>query len=70
MLAATGPVQAVVPAATPSIVTALLLYRPCMYHMTWPTATLGAVNDHPLGAVGPVVGVVNVGVALDWLCTK
>ena len=40
-----------------------------MYHITWPTETLGAVNVQPVGAVEPLVGVVNVGVALDWLWT-
>ena len=70
MLAAIGPVQAVVFGATPLIVVlALLLYWPWMYHITCPTLTDGAVADHPEGSAEPVVGVVNVGVAADWLCT-
>ena len=40
-----------------------------MYHITCPTLTDGAVASHPVGIAEPVVGVVNVGVELDWLCT-
>ena len=68
--AAIGPVHAVVFGATPLIVTeALLLYWPWMYHITCPTLTDGAVADHPVGMAAPLVGVVNVGVDADWLCT-
>ena len=70
MLAATGPVHAVVFGATPSIVIVELLYLPCMYQTTLPTVAVGADNDQPLGAAEPLVGVVNDGgVLIVWLCS-
>jgi hypothetical protein len=32
-----------------------------IYQTTFPTVAVGAVNDHPVGAFGPVVGVVKDG---------
>jgi hypothetical protein len=70
-LAAIGPVQRVVFGPTPLIVNVdEPLYSPCIYQRTSPTDTVGVVNIHPVGATGPDVGVVNVGVAEAWLCDR
>ena len=68
MLAAVGAPHCVCPAGIPLIVAALELYCPKEYQRTLPTVTLGAVKDHPAGAVAPVVFEGVAGAADVWLC--